>query len=54
LDVVNAYAELGGHRAAAELCGTTHKTVRRIVERHRGGRFGDRSAPCGDRATPIR
>jgi hypothetical protein len=25
LDIVNAYAELGSYRAAAELCGTTHK-----------------------------
>ena len=33
LDIVNAYAELGSYRAAAELCGTTHKTVRRIIER---------------------
>jgi hypothetical protein len=28
-----AYAELGSYRAAAALCGTTHKTVRRVVER---------------------
>jgi hypothetical protein len=33
LEIVNAYRELGSYRAAAELCGTTHKTVRRIVER---------------------
>ena len=40
LDIVNAYAELGSYRAAAELCGTTHKTVRRIIERHREGTLG--------------
>ena len=33
LDILNAYAELGSYRAAAVLCGTTHKTVRRVVER---------------------
>lgn len=33
MDIINAYRELGSYRAAAELCGTTHKTVRRIVER---------------------
>jgi transposase len=33
LDILSAYAELGSYRAAAALCGTTHKTVRRIVER---------------------
>jgi transposase len=36
LDIVNAYRELGSYRAAAELCGTTHKTVRRIVARQEG------------------
>lgn len=36
LDIINAYRELGSYRAAAELCGTTHKTVRRIVERQQG------------------
>jgi transposase len=45
LDIVNAYAELGSYRAAAELCGTTHKTVRRIVERHRAGTLGQRPRP---------
>jgi transposase len=33
LDILSAYAELGSYRAAAALCGTTHKTVRRVVER---------------------
>ena len=35
MDIVNAYAELGSYRAAAEACGTTHKTVKRVVERCR-------------------
>ena len=33
LDILSAYAELGSYRAAAALCGTTHKTIRRVVER---------------------
>lgn len=33
MDIVNAYAELGSYRAAAALCRTTHKTVKRVVER---------------------
>jgi len=37
LDIVNTYEELGSYRATAELCGTTHKTVRRIVARQRTG-----------------
>jgi transposase len=43
LDILSAYAELGSYRAAAELCGTTHKTVRRVVER-RSGPPGERPA----------
>jgi transposase len=37
MDLVNAYAELGSYRAAAAVCGTTHKTAKRIVERQRRG-----------------
>ena len=33
LNILNAYDELGSYRAAAALCGTTHKTVRRVVGR---------------------
>jgi hypothetical protein len=33
LDILSAYATLGSYRAAAGLCGTTPKTVRRVVER---------------------
>ncbi len=40
MDVVNAYLELGSYRAAAERCGTTHKTVRRILQRWRAGELG--------------
>lgn len=32
LDILSAYRELGSYRAAAGLCGTTHRTVRRVVE----------------------
>ncbi len=33
MDILHAYRQLGSYRAAAELCGTTHKTVRRVVAR---------------------
>ena len=36
LDILSAYRELGSYRAAAALCGTTHKTVRRVVGRRAG------------------
>ncbi|MBA2769522.1 MAG: IS21 family transposase [Sporichthyaceae bacterium] len=35
LDVINAYREVGTYRGAAEMCGVTHKTVKRLVERDR-------------------
>ncbi len=28
MDIISAYREVGSYRGAAELCGTTHKTVR--------------------------
>ncbi|HET6910604.1 MAG TPA: IS21 family transposase [Mycobacteriales bacterium] len=31
MDVIAAYQQVGSYRGAADLCGTTHKTVRRIV-----------------------
>ena len=37
LDILAAYREAGSYRGAAEICGTTHKTVRRVVERHNAG-----------------
>ena len=40
MDVIAAYREVGRYRGAAEICGTTHKTVKRIVERARGRRGG--------------
>ena len=45
LDIVNAYAELGSYRATAQLCGTTHKTVRRVIQRHRAGTLEQRPRP---------
>jgi hypothetical protein len=37
MDVLAAYRDVGSYRGAAAVCGTTHKTVRRIVERHEAG-----------------
>lgn len=33
LDIVTAYRDVGTYRGAAEMCGVTHKTVRRIVNK---------------------
>ncbi len=54
MDIIAAYREVGSYRGAAELCGTTPKTVRRIIERHlwsaetriRGREHGSRGGSC--------
>ena len=35
LDIVTADREVGTYRGAAEMCGVTHKTVKKTVERYR-------------------
>ena len=47
MDITSAYREVGTYRGAAEMCGTTHKTVRRTVEQAEAGEVG-RAKP-GDR-----
>jgi transposase len=34
MDVIAAYREVGSYRGAAAICGTTHKTVKRIIRAH--------------------
>jgi transposase len=34
MDVISAYRDVGSYRGAAAICGTTHKTVKRIIEQH--------------------
>ena len=36
MEIVNAYALVGSYRGAAALCGTTHKTVKRVVTERDG------------------
>lgn len=38
MDVIAAYQQVGTYRGAAAMCGTTHKTVKRIIE---AGQLGD-------------
>ena len=37
MDIIAAYREVGTFRGAAEITGTTHKTVRRVIARHDAG-----------------
>lgn len=37
MDILAAYREVGSYRGAAVICGTTHKTVRRVIVAHEAG-----------------
>ncbi|MGH3190903.1 MAG: IS21 family transposase, partial [Streptosporangiaceae bacterium] len=37
MDIISAYREAGTYRGAAAVCGTTPKTVRRVIARHEAG-----------------
>jgi hypothetical protein len=40
MEIVNAYELVGSYRGAAALCGTTAKTVKRVLERRAAGSSG--------------
>jgi transposase len=40
MDVIAAYRDVGTYRGAAAICGTTHKSVRRIIEAHEAATNG--------------
>ena len=37
MDIMSAYREVGTYRGAAEIAGTTPKTVKRVIDRHEAG-----------------
>ncbi len=37
MDIISAYREVGTYRGAAAICGTTAKTVKRVIARHEAG-----------------
>ena len=49
MDIISAYQQLGTYRAAAEQCGTTHKTVRRVVAKFEADQAGVVAAPRVER-----
>ncbi len=53
MNIVDAYRRTGSYRAAAAICGVNHKTVRRVVERARRGRFERQPAPHRPRNTDV-
>jgi hypothetical protein len=50
MDVIAAYRDVGSYRGAAVVCGTTHKTVRRIIEAHEAATAG--TPPLGRASRP--
>src|SRR5664279_1574150 len=54
MKIIAAYQEVGTYRGAADICGTTHKTVRRVIERGEAGEAAagraDPELRRGDRA----
>jgi hypothetical protein len=45
MDIISAYREVGSYRGAAAMCGTTHKTVKRIIEAHQASSRGELPPP---------
>ncbi len=53
MDIVAAYEQVGTYRGAAALCGTTHRTVKRVIEENRLGERPDRARRQGPRNTDV-
>ena len=49
MDIISAYREVGSYRGAAVMCGTTHKTVKRVIEAHQATSRGEQPAARVDR-----
>jgi transposase len=47
MDIIAAYREVGTYRGAAQVTGTTHKTVKRVIARHEAGGGAPERAPRG-------
>ncbi len=53
MDIVHAYEELGSYRATAALCGTTPKTVRRVIMRRQAGGDAHQRAVVTHNTDPV-
>ena len=47
MDIIAAYREAGTFRGAAQIAGTTHKTVKRVIARHEAGGAATERVPRG-------
>ncbi|GJO10217.1 hypothetical protein NJB18091_53330 [Mycobacterium marinum] len=50
MDIISAYYELGSYRGAADRCGTTHRTVKKVVDKFEADQAGVSPAPRVQRA----
>lgn len=50
MDIISAYRDVGSYRGAAELCGTTHKTVKRIIDKFEADQAGETPPARPERA----
>jgi transposase len=51
MEIIDAYEATGTYRGAAALCGTTHKTVKRVLARQQAGQVGRQPGPPRPRNT---
>jgi transposase len=54
MDIIAAYREAGTYRGAAQIAGTTHKTVKRVIVRHEAGGAAPERAPRGHNYDSVR
>src|SRR6476469_3339630 len=50
MDIISAYQQLGSYRAAADACGTTHRTVKKVVDKFEADQAGVPPPPRAERA----
>jgi transposase len=53
MDIIAAYRQVGTYRGAAAMCGTTHKTVKRVIERAESGGGRPERRPRGRNYDPV-
>ena len=49
MDIISAYQQLGSYRGAADACGTTHRTVKKIVDKFEADQAGVPPQPRAER-----
>ncbi|GAA2531639.1 hypothetical protein GCM10010409_01450 [Mycolicibacterium diernhoferi] len=49
MDIISAYQQLGSCRAAAEECGTTHRTVKKVIDKFEADQSGMPPPPRAER-----